>query len=140
MKNLVQGIKNIFYFLPVIWKFRDFDYRYNLDLLRHSLIRTANYIETNKRFVGWEEVVKDIREFIELTNGKEFFEISEEYNQFLTNMKFYPMENEEGHYTLENKNFNPKRADTLTKRANKWEEARWQRAYNLLKKVRNWWD
>jgi len=35
--NLTQGIRNIIYWLPVIWRDRNWDYSYFLEILRHKL-------------------------------------------------------------------------------------------------------
>ena len=43
-KYFKQGVKNIIYWFPVIWKDRDWDDHYIFELLKHKLKAQANYI------------------------------------------------------------------------------------------------
>ena len=43
-KYFKQGIKNIWYWFPVIWKDRDWDGHYIFEILQHKLTAQANYI------------------------------------------------------------------------------------------------
>jgi hypothetical protein len=43
-KYFKQGIKNIWYWFPVIWKDRDWDGHYIFEILQHKLTTQANYI------------------------------------------------------------------------------------------------
>ena len=43
-KYFKQGIKNIWYWFPVIWKDRDWDGHYIFEILQHKLVAQANYI------------------------------------------------------------------------------------------------
>jgi hypothetical protein len=43
-KDLVKGIKNIFKWLPIVWKDRDYDDGYIFDVLKFKLKNTAKYI------------------------------------------------------------------------------------------------
>jgi hypothetical protein len=36
--DLKQGVKNLIYFFPQVWKFRRWDYRFQLEMLKHSLV------------------------------------------------------------------------------------------------------
>lgn len=48
-RNLKQGIKNLWYWLPVIWKDRDWDHHYIYEVLKHKLKAQANYISNKDR-------------------------------------------------------------------------------------------
>ena len=48
-KNLKQGIKNLWYWLPVIWKDRNYDQHYIYEVLKHKLKAQAKYIADNDR-------------------------------------------------------------------------------------------
>jgi len=48
-RNIKQGIKNIFYWFPVIWKDRNWDQFYIYEVLKHKLKAQANYIATQDR-------------------------------------------------------------------------------------------
>jgi hypothetical protein len=43
-KYFIQGVKNIAYWFPVIWKDRDWDGHYIFEILQHKLVAQANYI------------------------------------------------------------------------------------------------
>jgi hypothetical protein len=43
-KYFKQGVKNIWYWFPVIWKDRDWDGHYIFEILQHKLTAQANYI------------------------------------------------------------------------------------------------
>jgi hypothetical protein len=43
-KYLKEGIKNIIYWLPIIWKDRHWDSHYIFEILKHKLSAQANYI------------------------------------------------------------------------------------------------
>ena len=43
-KYFKQGIKNIWYWFPIIWKDRDWDGHYIFEILQHKLVAQANYI------------------------------------------------------------------------------------------------
>jgi hypothetical protein len=43
-KYFKQGVKNIWYWFPVIWKDRDWDGHYIFEILQHKLVAQANYI------------------------------------------------------------------------------------------------
>jgi hypothetical protein len=43
-KDFVKGIKNIIYWIPIIWKDRDYDSHYIFEVLKHKLKSQAKYI------------------------------------------------------------------------------------------------
>lgn len=85
------GIKNLWVYGPIIWRTREWDYSYSLDLLEFKLNRTANYIEKHERFVGWEFVVRDIRLCVKLLNRfREEYYCVEYLNYYNSNINFEP--------------------------------------------------
>lgn len=48
-KQTKQGIKNLWYWLPIIWKDRDWDSHYIFEVLKHKLKAQAKYIGDNDR-------------------------------------------------------------------------------------------
>lgn len=48
-RNIKQGIKNIIYWLPIIWKDRNYDHTFIYEILKHKLTSQANYIGGKKR-------------------------------------------------------------------------------------------
>lgn len=43
-RNFKIGVKNLYYWLPVIWKDRNWDHRYILEILKHKLESQSKYI------------------------------------------------------------------------------------------------
>jgi hypothetical protein len=60
-KYLYYGIKNLITWFPVIWKDRDWDDYYILEILKFKINKTANSFEKKQRFVGWEDQVRYMR-------------------------------------------------------------------------------
>lgn len=140
IKRISGSLYNFWKFRKEIYNFQPWDYRYNLALARKSLEFTADYIEEKDRYVDAQKNAKDIREFIRCTDNKEFFDVSEEYNTYITSLNFKKIKDKPGHYHLISDKFTEERGDTLSKRAIKWEKARWNRAYKLIKNLHSWWD
>jgi hypothetical protein len=44
LRNFKVGVKNLWYWLPVIWKDRNWDHRYILEILKHKLESQGKYI------------------------------------------------------------------------------------------------
>ena len=72
IKDRIRRIKRIADFLPIIWKGRDFDYNYSVELFHHQLERTAKFLESDKAYSLNSEVdAQKIRTAIKL--GKRVF-------------------------------------------------------------------
>ena len=56
-----MGIKNLYKWLPVVWKDRDWDHTYFLQVTEFKLQEMAKYHESRKFYVGWENNVKWMR-------------------------------------------------------------------------------
>lgn len=65
MRNLRRGIRNIIYWLPVIWRDYHWDYSSFLDILRHKLeaIRVSSL---NWAWIGHEKATEDIEHALSL--------------------------------------------------------------------------
>jgi len=59
--DIKQGFINLWRWLPIVWKDRDWDDHFIFEALKFKLKNTADYFEENQRFVGWENEVKYIR-------------------------------------------------------------------------------
>ena len=62
--DLFYGIENSVYYFRVIWKDRDWDYEYILDLLHHKLKRVSVYMDKYGAFKGKEKVILQINNTI----------------------------------------------------------------------------
>ena len=45
LKNIKTGFKNIFYWLPIIWKDRNWDSHYIFDIMMHKLKASPNILD-----------------------------------------------------------------------------------------------
>lgn len=64
-RNLKQGIKNLWYWFPIIWKDRNWDQHYIYEVLKHKLKAQAKYIGDNDRHTRAKQ---DARRMIICTN------------------------------------------------------------------------
>jgi DNA-directed RNA polymerase delta subunit len=44
----IEQIKNLFFWTPIIWNQRDFDYQYATDLFKHKLLKIAKFLDSKK--------------------------------------------------------------------------------------------
>jgi hypothetical protein len=99
-RNVAQGFKNLWKWFPIIWKDRDWDHHFIFETLRFKIDNTANYIESKKRYVGWEEDVRYMRICVKLIDRVQSDHyVDEMHNYWETKMKMEPMEN--GNSSLE---------------------------------------
>lgn len=75
-KNFKSGVKNLIKWFPIVWRDRDWDYSFIFQNLKFKLQETGKYIESKKRFEGWEFVVRDINICIKLIDriDSDFYE------------------------------------------------------------------
>jgi hypothetical protein len=61
---LINGVRNLFNWLPVIWYDSDIDYWYFLALLKHKLKNMANYFEKYGHAADSDKYATEIRQCI----------------------------------------------------------------------------
>ena len=90
-KNIKRGIKNIIYWLPIIWKDRDWDYYYIYIVLKHKLQNLHDGLTKRNLYVNVEHDTKYIRLCINLINKltTDYYE-TEYLDYFKTNDTFEP--------------------------------------------------
>lgn len=66
IRRFFKQIRRVVEFLPIVWKGRDFDYRYALDLFQFQLKRLEKEINTNRNFAGHKNTTNRINTAIEL--------------------------------------------------------------------------
>lgn len=59
--DLIERIRHICAWLPVLWKDRDFDQAYLVEIVQFKLSRMADHFEEHQFVGGWERQVRDIR-------------------------------------------------------------------------------
>lgn len=85
IKKIIQGFKNLIIYLPVIWKDRDFDYYYTLEILHFKLKKQWNYFEKNGYTDYGVEKLKIAINLLEKIQTEYYFE--EAYNATITSQK-----------------------------------------------------
>ena len=55
-RDIAQGFRNLWKWLPIIWKDRDRDDHFIFEVLKFKIKNTADYTEKKQRFVGWERL------------------------------------------------------------------------------------
>ena len=65
-KYFKNGVKNLWYWLPIIWRDRNWDGHYIYEIMKHKLKAQANYIGTNDRHTRAQIDAKRMRICIKL--------------------------------------------------------------------------
>lgn len=103
-KETIRGLKNTWYWLPVIWKDRNWDHRYIYNILQHKLKAQAKYIGDrgiHTRAKRDAEVMMICVRLIDKV-GDEWY--SSEYGDYhKTKHWFEPCEDKEGYSTWESR-------------------------------------
>jgi hypothetical protein len=103
-KDIKQGFKNLKYWLPIIWKDRNYDHRYIYTILQHKLKAQSQYIgdrDIHTRAKRDAEVMMTCVRLIDKV-GDEWY--SSEYMDYhKTKSWFEPVEDKEGYSTWESK-------------------------------------
>lgn len=50
IERFFSRLQRLIDFLPIIWKGRDYDYRYSIDLFKYQLERTADFLESDQAY------------------------------------------------------------------------------------------
>lgn len=79
--DIPNGIKNLVRFLPVVWRYREWDYNYTLDLLLHGLIGLENAIrngvEVDEHRIPKADKIARVVEILNHIVNNEYIEIAE---------------------------------------------------------------
>jgi hypothetical protein len=122
--------ENLWYFRKELWRFRSWDYSFNLMMLSRSLEKTVHTLE----FHGWEieetknkkvEKIKRVIEIIKSLEESNYINRSEKQIGELRGVEFW----EDKEDTPEDKEHNKKVFDLATK----IEEDEWEELFNILK-------
>jgi hypothetical protein len=157
-KDIINGIKNIIKWMPIVWEDRDWDHAYIMDPLRFKIKNTADYIEKHKRYEGWERDVERMRLCVRLFDALEKDIYESEYHDYyettsLTDEEGYykstPIRDDLDSYLKKYPNYYRRLSDK-DKERKVWSaimigHARHNRASNLLfelikRNIYKWWD
>ena len=96
-KFFIQGVKNISYWFPVIWKDRDWDGHYIFEILQHKLVAQANYIGKRDFHTRAQLDAKRMRLCVKLIKKVQEEDYTMEYMDYAKDrVWFTPCEDREG--------------------------------------------
>lgn len=95
---LKQGIKNLYYWLPIIWKDRNYDHTYILKILKHKLKSQAEYIGSKNRHTCSLQHKRDMLICADLLDKLENDFYSSEYYDYAKDKHWFePIPGKEGY-------------------------------------------
>jgi hypothetical protein len=101
-KELKRSIKNLWKWLPIIWKDRDWDHFYIYEIIEFKLRKQANYISTMDRHTRAQEDARDMLICAELINKvKDGYYDSEYMDYHKSEFEFLDIEDKPGYSKLE---------------------------------------
>lgn len=87
LKRKIWQIKNVFRWLPIIWKQYDFDYHYSLEVFKFQLKKQAEFLESDRALTSSsKDRAKRIRTVIKLMDKIYAEEYAMEYQDILEEM------------------------------------------------------
>lgn len=102
-KDFVQGVKNLLYWFPVIWKDRHWDHHYIYDVLKHKLKAQSKYISDSDRHTKAQQDARRMNICIKLIEICQDETYTMEYMDYVTDKSwFVPSEEHKGYLTWEN--------------------------------------
>ena len=98
-RNFKTGVKNITYWLPIIWKDRNWDHRYIYNILQHKLKAQSKYIGNRGHHVTAKRNVEIMMTCVRLIDkvGDEFY--SSEYWDYHKDKHWFTPADQEGYST-----------------------------------------
>ena len=103
-KKFIQGIKNIRYWLPIIWKDRNYDHRFIYTILQHKLKAQSKYIGDRDWHTRSKRDAEVMMTCVRLLDKVDDEWYSSEYSDYhKTKHWFEPCEDKEGYSTWESK-------------------------------------
>jgi hypothetical protein len=88
-KYLKQGIKNIIYWFPIIWKDRNWDSHYIFEILKHKLSAQANYIGKRDFHTRAQQDARRMRLCVKLMQKVQDDEYAGEYLNYTKNKHWF---------------------------------------------------
>jgi len=102
--TVYQGISKIIYWLPIIWKDRDWDSHYTFVMLSHKLKAQADHISKNNRHTRAQHDARNIRICVDLIEKVREEDYATEYLDYtVTKNWFEPCNDKEDYSTWESK-------------------------------------
>ena len=100
-RNIMEGIKNIIYWFPIIWKDRNWDQSFIYEVLKHKLKAQANYIDTKDRHTRAKQDARRMRLCVSLIQICQDDTYNTEYMDYAeTDFWFEDVEDKPGYSTI----------------------------------------
>lgn len=104
-KYFKQGVKNIIYWFPIIWKDRNWDHSFIYDVMKHKMTSQADYISRNDRHTRAQQDARRMRLCVKLMQLCQDETYSLEYSDYHKDKHWFePCEDKEGYTTWESEN------------------------------------
>lgn len=137
-RRFLEQLYNLWRWLPVIWRDKDWDYVYLLRLMQVKCKHMAELHEENRRHVGWERTVRELRIVAHLLDRLATDDYCDE--EYLTHIAKWPRVSIGNHWPaatpLESCEFR-----RIMKREAILRRQDMDMLLNLLRrKMRTWWD
>ena len=115
-RNIKQGIKNIIYWLPIIWKDRNYDHTFIYEILKHKLKSQSKYIGDKDRHTTAKRDASRMLLCANLLQICQDDTYAVEYLDYTENdFWFEDVEDKPGYSTMESKNIWEKYDDYFKK-------------------------
>lgn len=102
-KYFKQGVKNLIYWFPVIWKDRDWDQYFIYEVMKHKLKAQANYIGTKDRHTRAQQDARNMRICVKLISICQDETYSTEYMDYVKDRSWFePCQDNPKYSTWEN--------------------------------------
>ena len=102
-RNIKIGFKNLWKWLPTVWKDRDWDYRYLITVLEFKLKKQSDYIRSKDRHTQSKRDSEVMMTCVRLLKkfGDEYY--SSEYVDYFKSKHSWVKDEDERYYTVESK-------------------------------------
>ena len=102
-RNIKIGIKNLWKWLPIVWKDRDWDYRYLITVLEFKLKKQSEYIGSKDRHTQAKRDSEVMMTCVRLLKkfGDEYY--SSEYVDYFKSKHSWVKDDDERYYTVNSK-------------------------------------
>lgn len=81
-KYFKTGVKNLWYWFPIIWKDRNWDSHYIFEIMKHKLSAQADYIGTNDRHTRAQQDARRMRLCVKLMSKVQEEDYTMEYMDY----------------------------------------------------------
>jgi len=88
-RNIKHGIKNLWYWFPIIWSDRNWDSHYTLEILKHKLTAQSDYIEHADRHTRAQYDARNMRICISLIDKVNDETYSSAYSDYATTKHWF---------------------------------------------------